>query len=201
MAFLYVRGYQARDNGEWKKTPLGSLWQNFLRPDPCFFHSFCSARVVRCEAVYVPCDVGCFLAVLGVAAGVAELGIDGAVALAACWDALVQATSYCEGAPAALYAFPPVPPFMLPVFGPCAVVLMPGSLNTDPGELAELPGRAEVVVQSWLGGPVPLGFPPPAYAVGAAALVMMMPARQLAAKILCIMITFLSGARLAHPIP
>jgi len=72
---------------------------------------------------------------------------------------LKQATSYCEGAPAALYAFPPVPPAMLP---------NPGSLKTDPGELPDLPGvvswPAEFAVfwQVWLGGPVPLGFPPPA---------------------------------------
>jgi hypothetical protein len=50
----------------------------------------------------------------------------------------------------------------------------PGSSNGDPGEFAELPGvaswPAELAVswQDWLGGPVPLGFPGPAYA-GAAA--------------------------------
>jgi hypothetical protein len=80
----------------------------------------------------------------------------------------------------------------------------PGSLNTDPGEAPECPGveswPAEFAVfwQVWLGGPVPLGLPPPAYA-GAAAPLMAMPARQLAAKILRIMITFLSGARCGAP--
>jgi hypothetical protein len=108
---------------------------------------------------------------------VGELGIDAAVALGCA--ALTQATSYCEGAPAALYAFPPVPPLVL---------LMPGSLNTDPGELAELPGRAEVCVQSWLGGP--------AYA-GATAPVIMMPAIQVAAKNVR-MIRLHSGAAFAH---
>jgi hypothetical protein len=76
---------------------------------------------------------------------------------------------------------------------------MPGSLNGDPGEELEWPGveppAASLSWQDWLGGPVPLGFPPPAYAIGAAAPVTMMPARQLAAKRLCIMIAFCSGAR------
>jgi hypothetical protein len=79
------------------------------------------------------------------------------------------------------------------------MLLMPGSLNGDPGEELEWPGveppAASLSWQDWLGGPVPLGFPPPAYAIGAAAPVTMMPARQLAAKRLCIMIAFRSGAR------
>jgi hypothetical protein len=95
---------------------------------------------------------------------------------------LKQATSYCEGAPAALYALPPVPPFWLP---------NPGSLNTDPGELPEWPG-----VESW---PAEFAvfwqvFPGgPAYAGAAAAPVMTMPARQLVAKSVRIMITVRSG--------
>ena len=44
---------------------------------------------------------------------------------------LAQELSYCEGAPAALYAVPPLPPLGL---------LMPGSLNGDPGEELEWPG-------------------------------------------------------------
>lgn len=115
------------------------------------------------------------------AVGAVELG---AVGLPEGWAALTHAWSYCDGALALLYAFPPVPPAVLPVFGPCAVVLMPCSLNGAPGELAELPGRFEVCVQSAGVGA--------AYA-GAAAPVMTMPARQLAAKSLRIMITFLSG--------
>jgi hypothetical protein len=80
-------------------------------------------------------------------------------------------------------------------------LLMVGSLNGDPGEELEWPGVVPPAVslawQDWLGGPVPLplGFPPPAYAIGAAAPLTMMPARQLAAKSLCIMIAFRSGAR------
>jgi hypothetical protein len=78
-------------------------------------------------------------------------------------------------------------------------LLMPGSLKGDPGEELEWPGvvppAASLFWQDWLGGPVPLGFPPPAYAIGAAAPVTMMPARQLAAKSLWIMIAFHSGAR------
>jgi hypothetical protein len=72
-------------------------------------------------------------------------------------------------------------------------------LNGDPGEELEWPGvvppAASLSWQDWLGGPVPLGLPPPAYAIGAAAPVTMMPARQLAAKSLCIMIAFRSGTR------
>jgi hypothetical protein len=74
-----------------------------------------------------------------------------------------------------------------------------GSLNTDPGELPEWPGveswPAEFAEfwQVWLGGPVPLGFPPPADAGPAGAPAMTMPARQLAAKSVRIMITFRSG--------
>ncbi len=83
---------------------------------------------------------------------VAELGAE----VPKCWACWKQATSYCDGAPAALYAFPPVPPLVL---------LIPGSLNTDPGELAELPGRvvAENVVQSWLGGPGEVVWSPPGF--------------------------------------
>ena len=50
---------------------------------------------------------------------------------------LTQAVSYCEAAPtllfscALLYACPPLPPRGL---------LMPGSLNTEPGDVAALPG-------------------------------------------------------------
>jgi len=75
----------------------------------------------------------------------------GAVELPECWDCWKHATSYCEFAPAALYAFPPVPPLGL---------LIPGSLNGAPGELAELPGRvvAENDWQDWLGCPVGLGL-------------------------------------------
>jgi hypothetical protein len=47
----------------------------------------------------------------------------------------MQALSYCDGAPALLYACPPLPPLTLP---------KPGSLNTDPGEAPECPG-----VESW----------------------------------------------------
>jgi hypothetical protein len=86
---------------------------------------------------------------------------------------------------------PPVPPFWLP---------NPGSLNTDPGELPEWPG-----VESWpaefavFWQVLPGG---PAYAGAAAAPVMTMPARQLAAKSVRIMITFRFRARAtAHPIP
>jgi hypothetical protein len=78
-------------------------------------------------------------------------------------------------------------------------LLMTGSLNGDPGEELEWPGvvppAASLSWQDWLGGPVPLGLPPPAYAIGAAAPLTMIPARQLAAKSLCIMIAFRSGAR------
>jgi hypothetical protein len=82
---------------------------------------------------------------------------------------------------------------------PPLTLLMPASLNGDPGEELEWPGvvppAASLFWQDWLGGPVPLGFPPPAYAIGAAAPVTMTPARQLAAKSLCIMIALRSGAR------
>lgn len=44
---------------------------------------------------------------------------------------LAQELSYCEGAPAALYAVPPLPPLGL---------FMPGSLCVEPGDVAELPG-------------------------------------------------------------
>jgi hypothetical protein len=70
-------------------------------------------------------------------------------------------------------------------------------LNTDPGELPECPGveswPAEFAVfwQVLLGGP--------AYAGAAAAPVMRMPARQLVARSLRIMITFRSGR--AHRAP
>jgi hypothetical protein len=81
-----------------------------------------------------------------------------------------------------LYANPPRPPFGLP---------NPGSLNTDPGALPALPG-----VESWpaefavFWQVLPGG---PAYAGAAAAPAMTMPARQLAAKSVRIMITFRSG--------
>ncbi|MUL84667.1 MULTISPECIES: hypothetical protein [unclassified Mycolicibacterium] len=44
---------------------------------------------------------------------------------------LAQELSYCEGAPALLYAAPPLPPGTLTV---------PGSLCVEPGDVAELPG-------------------------------------------------------------
>jgi hypothetical protein len=81
-----------------------------------------------------------------------------------------------------LYALPAVPPVGLP---------NPGSLNTDPGAAPALPG-----VESWpeefrvFWQVLPGG---PAYAGAAAAPVMTMPARQLAAKSVRIMITFHSG--------
>jgi hypothetical protein len=73
-------------------------------------------------------------------------------------DAWKHATSYWEGAPTALYVFPPVPPVeMVP-----DELSRPGSLNTEPGELAA-PVLGSVLVVSkfwhvWLGGPVPDGL-------------------------------------------
>jgi hypothetical protein len=53
---------------------------------------------------------------------------------------LAHPVSYCDGAPALLYACPPVPPLrLLPVKGPL-VVLVGGSLNTEPGDVPALPG-------------------------------------------------------------
>ena len=83
---------------------------------------------------------------------------------------------------------------------PPLTLLMPGSLNGEPGEELEWPGveppAASLSWQDWLGGPVPLGLPPPAFATGAAAPTTTMPATQLAAKILSIMIAIRSGT---HP--
>jgi hypothetical protein len=59
-------------------------------------------------------------------------------------DTLVQEMSYCEAAPtllfacAVLYAVPPLPPLAL---------LMLGSLWTEPGDVAELPGLAALAWQ------------------------------------------------------
>jgi hypothetical protein len=80
------------------------------------------------------CEIGLvafalFVAVCSVgAAGVPAL-LFGLLVLAAV--TLAQELSYCEGAPALLYASPPVPPLGL---------FMPGSLCVEPGDVAELPG-------------------------------------------------------------
>jgi hypothetical protein len=85
---------------------------------------------------------------------------------------------------------PPVPPFAEP---------NPGSLNTDPGALPALPGVVswpEEVLVFWQ--VLPGG---PAYAGAAAAPATMMPARQLVANSVRIMITFRSGAQFCAPLP
>jgi hypothetical protein len=79
-------------------------------------------------------------------------------------------------------------------YGPCKSA-MSSAPHRKRVPFSPVPPAASLSWQDWLGGPVPLGFPPPAYAIGAAAPVTMMPARQLAAKSLCIMIAFRSGAR------
>jgi len=65
--------------------------------------------------------------------------------------------------------------------------------------VASWPAEFAVPWQDWLGGPVPLGFPVPAYAGAVAPMMRTLP-RQLAAKNLRIMITR-SGARRCAPIP
>jgi hypothetical protein len=106
-------------------------------------------------------------------------------------DTLVQEMSYCETpfpllfgfACAVLYAVPPLPPFRLTV---------PGSLWTEPGDVAELPG---LDVLPWQLAPWGLGL---AYA-GAAPITAMVT-MQLAESSLCLIFTLRFWVRrAAHP--
>src|SRR5215475_8024265 len=98
-------------------------------------------------------------------------------------NALPQATSYCAGAPAPCralepYAWLPLPPLTL---------LTPGSLNTEPGDVAALPGE--------LVAPEPPHSTPwsvSAYA-GAAPPMIATATMQLAQDSLCLMSALLSG--------
>jgi hypothetical protein len=102
---------------------------------------------------------------------------------------LAQELSYCEGAPAALYAVPPLPPLGL---------LMPGSLWVEPGDVAELPGV------SWAGSALSGGplnphalLGPPLLAYAGAAPINAMATMQLAEDSLCL-ISFLRSGRAAQ---
>jgi len=109
-------------------------------------------------------------------------------------DTLVQEMSYCETpfpllfgfACAVLYAVPPLPP--LPPFR----LTVPGSLWTEPGDVAELPG---LDVLPWQLAPWGLGL---AYA-GAAPITAMVT-MQLAESSLCLIFTLRFWVRRgAHP--
>jgi hypothetical protein len=93
---------------------------------------------------------------------------------------LAQELSYCEGAPALLYAAPPLPPLTLTV---------PGSLCVEPGDVTELPGPEVAGFALW-GGPLNphalLGPPLSAYA--GAAPITAMATMQLAESSLCLII-------------
>ena len=91
---------------------------------------------------------------------------------------LAQELSYCEGAPAALYAVPPLPPLGL---------FMPGSLCVEPGDVAELPGVSWAAFA--LGGlPNPhMLLGPPLLAYAGAAPITAMATMQLAENSLCLM--------------
>jgi hypothetical protein len=162
-----------------------------------------SSRLAGCYLVVPPpvCEIGLvafalFVAVCsGVPGGVSVPALlFGLLVLAAV--TLAQEVSYCEVAPtllfacAVLYAVPPLPPLGL---------LMPGSLWTEPGDVAELPGV------SWVG--FPLGeacshvLPWPAgLAYAGAAPITAMVTMQLAENSLCLIFTLRLGARRgAHP--
>jgi hypothetical protein len=107
---------------------------------------------------------------------------------------LAQELSYCEGAPALLYAAPPLPPLTLTV---------PGSLCVEPGDVTELPGPEVAGFALW-GGPLNphalLGPPLSAYA--GAALSTATAIMQLADNSLCFISSLRLGARRgAHPTP
>jgi hypothetical protein len=96
---------------------------------------------------------------------------------------LAQELSYCEGAPAALYLTPPLPPL-----GLFPTPFIKGSLCVEPGDVAELPGV------SWAG--FALGAPanpqlllgPPLSAYAGAAPITAMATMQLAESSLCLII-------------
>jgi hypothetical protein len=119
----------------------------------------------------------------------------GLLALAAV--TLAQELSYCEGAPALLYAAPPLPPLMLVVGAP----LLTGSLCVEPGDVAELPG-ALVALFVLMG---PAEFPhallgPPLLAYAGAAPITAMATMQLAESSLCLIFTLRFWVRRgAHP--
>jgi hypothetical protein len=142
-----------------------------------------------CEITPLAALVACELFAIWVGAAVGCIGV--AVPLLV---VLTHAVSYCEAAPtllpacALLYACPPVPPRGL---------LMPPSLNTEPGDVAALPGvpppPASVAWQLLLWG---FGL---AYAGGAAPMTAM-AATALTENNLCLMFTLRFRARTtAHP--
>jgi hypothetical protein len=105
---------------------------------------------------------------------------------------LAQELSYCDGAPALLYAVPPLPPLGL---------FMPGSLCVEPGDVAELPGVSWAAFA--LGGlPNPhMLLGPPLLAYAGAAPMTAMATMQLAESSLCLTfaLRFLGARRTAHP--
>ena len=132
----------------------------------------CEIALVACE-LFVICGVG-----VVVCTGVPV----------PCVLALVQAVSYCEGAPAPWRAL--VPYFTLAL--PPLTLLTPGSLKIDPGAVAALPGDWLDFVQSW-------PWFASAYAVGAAPMTAM-ATMQLAANSLRLIFVLRFRARsAAHP--
>jgi hypothetical protein len=108
---------------------------------------------------------------------------------------LAQELSYCEGAPALLYAAPPLPPFVLTV---------PGSLCVEPGDVMELPGPevAGFALGPLGGGPLNphMLLGPPLLAYAGAAPSTAMATMQPAENSLCLMFALHFRARAtAHP--